>query len=254
MGDFNVTLYTHEHSMGGSAMTKDMLEFQDCINDIRMDDIGSIGFQFTWTKSPQNPLASTLKKLDRVMINEEIINSFVNAYAIFLPYVIFDHCPALLSIPNGMVRKAKPFRFANYVADKIEFLQKFIDGWDNEVDGFKMFQVVKKLKGLKKPLNNLNWKNGNLFEKVVILKDMLKEWQSKIDNDPHNREIKKEGVNILHEYKEAIADECKLLMQKTKIEWLQEGDKNTAYFHRILKSRQNKSRIESICDEHGNRF
>ena len=69
LGDFNVTLSPHEHSMGGSAMTKDMIDFQNCINEIEMEDIGSTGFHFTWTKSPQNPLAGTLKKLDRVMSN-----------------------------------------------------------------------------------------------------------------------------------------------------------------------------------------
>ncbi|GJV30376.1 RNA-directed DNA polymerase, eukaryota, reverse transcriptase zinc-binding domain protein [Tanacetum coccineum] len=45
------------------------------------------------------------------------------------------------------------------------------DNWQEEVSGYKMFQVFKKLKSLKKALNNLNWKNGNLFEKVILLKD-----------------------------------------------------------------------------------
>lgn len=49
--------------------------------------------------------------------------------------------------------------------------------------------------------------------------------QRRIDNDPHNSEIKNEGVKLLQEYKEAVYDEGKFLLQKTKIEWLQEGDK-----------------------------
>ena len=112
-----------------------------------------------------------------------------------------------------------------------------------------MFQVIRKLKGLKKSMNSLNWQNGNVFEKVVLLKHKLKEWQSKMDNNPHNSDLKKEGVVILQEYKEAITDEGKLLLQKTKIEWLQEGGKNSPYFHKILKSGQNKRRIASIYDE-----
>ncbi|GJW48400.1 hypothetical protein Tco_0080046 [Tanacetum coccineum] len=75
-----------------------------------------------------------------------------------------------------------------------------------------------------------------------------------IDNDPTNSEIKKEGVSTLNEYKEAVADEGKILIQKTKIDWLKEGDKNTTYFHKVLKSMQHKSRIECICDEDGNRY
>nr|GFA09858.1 RNA-directed DNA polymerase, eukaryota, reverse transcriptase zinc-binding domain protein [Tanacetum cinerariifolium] len=100
--------------------------------------------------------------------------------------------------------------------------------------GFKMFQLVKKLKGIKRVLNDLNWKNGNMFDKTALLKDKVKEWQCKIDRDPHNIANKKEGVSILKEYKEALLDEGKLLLQKTKTEWLKEADKNTAYFRKIL--------------------
>ncbi|GJW51553.1 RNA-directed DNA polymerase, eukaryota, reverse transcriptase zinc-binding domain protein, partial [Tanacetum coccineum] len=186
LGDFNVTLSPNEHSVGGSNISKDMYEFQDCVNMIEVEDLCSSGLQFTWTKSPQNPLA--------------------------------DHSPAIFVMPNSLIRKSKSFRFSNYIADKPEFLEK---------------------------------KNENLFDKAALLKDKVKEWQSKINRDPHNNAIKEEGVALLKEYKDAISDEGKLLLQKTKIEWLKEGDKNTAYFHKILKSRQHKSRIESICDEHG---
>ncbi|GKB10506.1 RNA-directed DNA polymerase, eukaryota, reverse transcriptase zinc-binding domain protein [Tanacetum coccineum] len=92
LGDFNVTLFPHEYSVGGSSISKDMQEF----------------------------------------------------------------------------RKSKPFRFANYVADKPEFLQKVNDEWQEEINGFKMFQVVKKLKSMKKEMNKFNWQNGNIFDKVAI--------------------------------------------------------------------------------------
>lgn len=59
-----------------------------------------------------------------------------------------------------------------------------------------MFQFVKKLRSLKKPLNRLNWQNENVFEKVVMLKDKLREWQSKIDINPSKNVIRKEGIEI----------------------------------------------------------
>ncbi|GJZ72336.1 hypothetical protein Tco_0636187, partial [Tanacetum coccineum] len=119
--DFDVTLFSHEHSLFGSTISKDMHDFQYCVNNIEVEDVCSSGFHFTWSKSPQNHMTCTLKKLDR----------------------------------------------------------------------------------------------------VVLLKDKLKEWQSMImiDNDPNNSEIKKEGVSSLNKYKEAVADEGKILIQKTKIDW-----------------------------------
>ncbi|GJS34137.1 RNA-directed DNA polymerase, eukaryota, reverse transcriptase zinc-binding domain protein [Tanacetum coccineum] len=70
-------------------------------------------------------------------------------------------------------------------------------------------------------MNMLNWKNGNLFTKVLLLKDRLKEWHTKIDGDPFNTKLREEAI-ILKQYKEAMIDEHKLLAQKAKIEWLKE--------------------------------
>ncbi|GJZ07587.1 RNA-directed DNA polymerase, eukaryota, reverse transcriptase zinc-binding domain protein [Tanacetum coccineum] len=70
MGDMNVTLNLEEHSNGGSVITEEMHEFRDCINLIEMDDIGSYGFFYTWTKSLRNLDNTVLKKLDRVMVSE----------------------------------------------------------------------------------------------------------------------------------------------------------------------------------------
>jgi hypothetical protein len=41
---------------------------------------------------------------------------------------------------------------------------------------------------------------------------------------------------------------------KAKVKWLSVGDKNNAYFHKTLKSRQHKNRIGTINDELGKRL
>ncbi|GJW16246.1 RNA-directed DNA polymerase, eukaryota, reverse transcriptase zinc-binding domain protein [Tanacetum coccineum] len=123
-------------------------------------------------------------------------------------------------MPQVMVKKNKSSRLANYITDKEEFKDPVKEKW----------------------------------EKVSILKEKLHEVQSKIDKDPTNKELRVEGVKTLKIYKEAIKDEEKLLMQKAKVNWLKEGDKNTAYFHKVLKRRLNRIRILSICAEDGTRF
>ncbi|GJW98174.1 RNA-directed DNA polymerase, eukaryota, reverse transcriptase zinc-binding domain protein [Tanacetum coccineum] len=75
--------------------------------------------------------------------------------------------------------------------------------------------------------------------------------QEEIDKDHFNEDKKKKAITILEEYTEVSIDELKLLHQKAKINWLREGDKNTAYFHNILKARKHKNRVESICDDNG---
>ncbi|GJV69943.1 RNA-directed DNA polymerase, eukaryota, reverse transcriptase zinc-binding domain protein [Tanacetum coccineum] len=87
------------HLEGISYKTHDMEDFQDCVNAIKVDDICSSGLHYTWTKSLLNPNASVLKKIDRVMGNEEYLEVRNRAHVVFLPYGISDHSPVVLTYP-----------------------------------------------------------------------------------------------------------------------------------------------------------
>ncbi|GKD36617.1 RNA-directed DNA polymerase, eukaryota, reverse transcriptase zinc-binding domain protein [Tanacetum coccineum] len=122
MGDFNVTLKPEEHSNRGSVCNTDMQEFIEFVNNLKVDDLCSSGFYFTWTKSLKNPNNSTLKKLDRILMNDNFINQYCRAHGVFLPCLVSDHSVGLLIFLDGLPKKVISFRFANYIADRNEFL------------------------------------------------------------------------------------------------------------------------------------
>ncbi|GKB34304.1 RNA-directed DNA polymerase, eukaryota, reverse transcriptase zinc-binding domain protein [Tanacetum coccineum] len=95
------------------------------------------------------------------MVNEEFMKKFDKAHVIFNPYLVSDHSQAAVVIPNGMKKKKKAFKFANF-----------------------------KLRSLKIHLRKLNWQNGNLFDKVEELRNEVKSIQSKIDKDPYNKALR----------------------------------------------------------------
>ncbi|GKC98183.1 hypothetical protein Tco_1168458 [Tanacetum coccineum] len=99
-----------------------MEDFIDCVNTIEVEDVCSSKMHFTWIKSPKNPTTSIMKKLDRIMVNEEFMAEYHHAYAIFHPFLVSDHPPAVIVLPLAMERKKKSFKFANFVADKKDFL------------------------------------------------------------------------------------------------------------------------------------
>ncbi|GJW46742.1 RNA-directed DNA polymerase, eukaryota, reverse transcriptase zinc-binding domain protein [Tanacetum coccineum] len=165
LGDMNVTLAPNEHSYGSSFMTGDMNEFRDCIN-FEMEDVAK-----SWG-------------------NETFIAKFGKAHAIFLPYLISDHCPTVLIFHKAIQAKKRAFKFFNFVADKEEFLPF------GEVD--------------------VGRKYG---------------WMPNVQN-----------------YEE------KILYQKAKVKWLSVGDRNNAYFHKVLKSSNHKCRINTIHDGYGNKY
>ncbi|GJV37853.1 RNA-directed DNA polymerase, eukaryota, reverse transcriptase zinc-binding domain protein [Tanacetum coccineum] len=185
-------------------------------------------------------------------IGAQMLNIALIAIGLSLDGTHFS--PTVVTIPNGLKKKRKAFRFMNYIADKKEFIKCVESEWNHKIKGCNMYKVVQKPKRLKKPLNKLNWKNGNLTEKVAGLKKNLKEIQADVEKNPFDYDLKEKAVQVLNKYMEASNDELKLLQQKAKIKWLSEGDQNTAYFHGILKARKHKGRIESICDESGTRY
>lgn len=107
------------------------------------------GLNFTWNKRPGKP-GGLLKKLDSVIGNAAFVSSFPSSFARFLLFMISDHTPASLVIPEVVKPKSKPFKFQNYLSCKDSFLPTVMNVWNQKVDGYSMYSVVSKLRMLKK--------------------------------------------------------------------------------------------------------
>ncbi|XP_071687938.1 uncharacterized protein [Rutidosis leptorrhynchoides] len=179
-----------------------------------MVDVNHFGFRFTWNQSP-NASTGILKKIDRVMENDVFISRFTNAYIIFQPYRTSDHCLA---------------------------------EWRTNVQGYSMYRLVNKLRMLKTPIQRLMWCKGDIHKRVVQLRDELESAQKEVDAHPYSTTLReKENIALKH-YNEVVFQEESLLKQKLKIEWLRVGYCNSNYFHKVVKWRLNRSRIDVITD------
>ncbi|GJY28473.1 RNA-directed DNA polymerase, eukaryota, reverse transcriptase zinc-binding domain protein, partial [Tanacetum coccineum] len=252
LGDFNVVLRFNENSNGLNIQDAGIKDFRECIDSLELEDINMTELFYTWIQKMRNPELGVLKKLDRIMGNAHFISKYANSFAVFMPYLTSDHSPAILTIPDLAVRRSRSFRFANFLADKADFVDIIRENWDIDVKGYKMFKLARKLKNMKKYMRQMNRRNGNVFEKVKVLKDELSKIQCNLDKDPTNAVLKEEEMVYYSAYREAALDEEKLLKQKTKIEWLRDGDFNSSYFHSVVKGRTSRNRIEMVLDDSGN--
>ncbi|GKC87145.1 hypothetical protein Tco_1147794, partial [Tanacetum coccineum] len=98
LGDFNVSLSADESSAGSSYINTGMRDFQECVEDMEVADVNSTGLKFTWNQKPKGN-DGILKKIDRIMANLEFNSMFMGACAVFQPYRISDHSPAVLRLP-----------------------------------------------------------------------------------------------------------------------------------------------------------
>nr|GEV20684.1 hypothetical protein [Tanacetum cinerariifolium] len=227
-----------------------MLEFKECVESMEVMDIQRTRLQFTWNQKHKGR-GGILRKLDRILANIEFQDCFLGVHAIFKPYRISDHSSLVLSIPSRVKVQPKPFKFFNVsILDK-RFKDVVRVGWSLQVFGFHMFRVVKRLKGLKKHIRKLMYDKGNLHANVVRFREELDKLQSDLDNDPSNVSIQEKEAAAVVAFNEALLMEEKFLKQKAKVTWLKEGDSNTAYFHKMVKSRLSRSRIDVVEDASG---
>ncbi|GJZ58069.1 hypothetical protein Tco_0613563, partial [Tanacetum coccineum] len=122
-----------------------------------------------------------------------------------------------------------------------------------EISGFFMYRVLRKLKYLKKPFRKLLYEKGNLHANAVRLRKELDIVQTKLDADPFNASLRETEAACV-EFNQAAIMEERFLKQKSKIQWLKEGDSNSAYFHKTVKNRISRSRIDVISNVEGTLF
>nr|GEW29591.1 hypothetical protein [Tanacetum cinerariifolium] len=65
-GCFNAALNLKDHSAGGYEPNAAMLEFKECVQDIKVADVNSTGLHFTWNQKLKGS-NGIVKKIDRIM-------------------------------------------------------------------------------------------------------------------------------------------------------------------------------------------
>ncbi|GJZ70758.1 sodium/hydrogen exchanger 6 [Tanacetum coccineum] len=221
MGDFNAALNLEDHSSSGYEPNVAMRDFKECVQAMEVSDVNCTGIYFTSNQKPKGS-NGILKKIDRIIGNLQFNDDFPGSFAIFQPYRISDHSLCVLRIPTVSKPKPKPFKFANFLVYKEGFCEVVESGQNVNIEGFVMYRVVKRLKGLK-----------SLFT---------------IDKDPSSSILREEHAHYLLTFKEAQLDEEQFLKQKAKVEWFKAGDSKTAYFYRIVKSKCARNRIDMVND------
>ncbi|GJS24848.1 hypothetical protein Tco_0453480 [Tanacetum coccineum] len=215
LGDFNAALNLEDHSCGGYQPDIAMREFKEYVQRMQVMDVNATGLHFTWNQKPKGS-NGILKKIDRIMCNYHFLVDFPGSFTIFQPYRISDHSPCVIRIPKVSRPKPKPFRFSNFLIYKEGFRDAVSTGWNLNVHGRLCVE--------------------------------LDEAQKAIDCNPSCSLLRDEHAHYLLAFKKASLDEERFLKQKSNIEWLKAGDANRAYFHRIVKSKCARNKIEMVRD------
>ncbi|XP_019089122.1 PREDICTED: uncharacterized protein LOC109125204 [Camelina sativa] len=237
MGDFNETLDLSEHSHldGQPAVTDGMRDFQSVVNYCSFADLAAHGPLFTWSNKRVNDLIS--KKLDRVMVNDSWLLSFPTSYSVFEAGGCSDHMRCRIELTAGAgtpCSRQKPFKFVNAITSLPEFKPFVSEAWRAteplHMSTSTLYRFSKKLKALKLGLRQLaKNKMGDLIKKSKEAYEELCKRQEQTLLFPSPQAMNAETV-AYERWERVVSLKEKYLKQRSKLHWLQVGDKTTKLF------------------------
>lgn len=254
-GDFNVALSSLEHSrlVESAADSSAIREFQNFVRSCDMMDLAQVGPSFTWTNSQDaNPIS---KKLDRVMSNSCWIGTFLNSYVTFESGGVSDHLEMHIQLREAPPGNSKPFKFFNHTAAHPRFLEVVHRIWNetgplfHSRSALRMFQD--KLKALKSEMDGLNRDMfGDLPGRIKQAYSDLCAKQTEAMQNPQTSTF--EAASDAWEHWHHISGiEEKFYYQKSRVQWLGLGDRNSRFFHKVTRSRNARNTIRRIVTSDG---
>ncbi|KAJ6402563.1 hypothetical protein OIU84_014626 [Salix udensis] len=252
MGDFNATLRAADSVGGDSTWAGHKKDFGQCLDQAQLHSMPYKGLKFTWDngRDKQNMI---LKKLDWVIGNDAITMHWPNLKASFLPRSASDHSAIVVNLKDSPKPKLPAqFKFLTLWTEQEDFLPLISTAWGMQVRGTAMFQLITKLKIVKARLQQWHrCHRSDIKGRVAQAQVQWEKAQAHLDKNlsEEARRTEREAATFL---RKLLKDEESFYKQKSRIQWLMLGDRNTAFFHRSMQHRYSRNRITNLTDGDGN--
>ncbi|KAH9736072.1 hypothetical protein KPL71_017960 [Citrus sinensis] len=244
-GDFNEILHPNEKRGGNDRNVNLINEFREVLRDCGLKDVGFRGYAFTWNNGRYGE-GFVEERLDRFVCSKAWSDRFVDCAASNLDSWTSDHCPVLMVVQErreGMIQRGRHSSRIHY-----EDMWSSYDGckeiikeewglyrnWSSENSAQSFRQATKTSMG-----RLLGWskrefrKRDRKLEKLKVQLRELKQRRVQFVDGEEIRKVEKQIQNIL-------MDEEIYWKQRSRADWLKEGDKNTKFFHGKATARRKK--------------
>ncbi|KAJ1420323.1 hypothetical protein SESBI_14457 [Sesbania bispinosa] len=186
------------------------------------------------------------EKIDKILINFEWRLLYLNAEAIAIPPISSGHSPLVLCLkPEGSSQHL--FRFEAFWQDHEQCQSVIQESWKSSAheDG-KWGQLLSSVKNCTRGLSRWSRTTFKQADKEV---HKLKKRLMDLSNGPDSHSNKTEMEEIRKEIDKHWKQEEKYWGMRSRIKWIQWGDKNTKFFHSTTlqegtETESSESRIE----------
>ncbi|MQL83629.1 hypothetical protein Taro_016132 [Colocasia esculenta] len=252
-GDFNSFLALHEKKGGKRNYSRSTMDFQACVSAAGLEDAGYTGSNYTWFNGQhQNGIWI---RLDRVFFNANWTINYPTVQVQHLGRSCSDHCPLLISSKKDSEKVPSRFTFQQMWCTQEKFTSDSSAAWRMApTSSLPLINMAMKLRFLKSFYKKWNKEVfGDLSTNIKEAEADYSTAQNHYDEDPST-----ENYNVYCQAKEKLehilSQEEVFWRQKSRIKWLQEGDKNTKFFHAYAISQRRHSVILALYREDGTRI
>jgi hypothetical protein len=118
-----------------------------------------------------------------------------------------------------------------------------------------MYRLQQQLKNLKQQIKLWNKSEfGNIFQAKKQLQERMKQNQHQMIASGCSQELIEEEVSLMAQIETRDKHEEILWRQKSRILWLQEGERNSKFFHNSMIQRRHQNKIISLKYQQGNKL
>ncbi|KAK3033970.1 hypothetical protein RJ639_034134 [Escallonia herrerae] len=191
------------------------------------------------------------ERLDKAYFNLEWRALFQDAAITHIPGKSSDHLPIVLHTPSSKPPSSKPFKFEAAWTRDLSSHQVVKSAWRKQFFGTPEFMLCQRTYNVSQALRRWNITHfGHIQAQIKKLSEYLDNVQQQ-EPTVRNMELQR---NIQNQIDEQCSREEWLWHQKSRLQWIKDGDRNTKFFHlsTIIRRRQNS--IDFIKDKHGNRI
>lgn len=195
-----------------------------------------------------------LEKIERAWGNLIWAAKFEDCFVEVLPITASDHAPLLLHTELPPQKRRPNFKFEAMWLQHKDCNNVVHNAWNSTQGhvGSSAFRLVQKIKVTTRALNHWNRDNfGNMRAQITECERSLLEMQQSLSHNCTTGQRREEMI-IRKRLEFLLNCEQIFWAQRAKQMWLINGDRNTRYFHTVVKHRRSMSKIFSLKDEEGN--
>ena len=242
MGDFN-EITNNKEKLGGSLKPEwQFCNFRRMLRVSGLHEIKTYGGDFTWIGNRScGPVKS---RLDRVVASADWKDAFPRALVQVFDWIGSDHRPLLLHTENSKWRGKMLFRYDNRWRLNAEVQKAIQTTWNDKCSHLDPQRFNEALKRCRNSLSA--WKSEHQQNSQKNIHQLHLALQKAYDSPSLDfAYITSLKTQLQHEYRM----EEEFWRTKSRIQWMQAGDRNTQYFHAKTKQRRSHNRITSLQDD-----